>query len=211
MDHTEFIILRDVQVLLQWIDCYVCKAHPDLGRPGPVCPFVKPSLDKGKLLTRFSYEIDGSDREKIEQKTYEYMRAFMEIPLSNEQDRLSTALVVAFPNIPQDKSGVLDSIQVQVKTEFVRNGLMVGQFHQTCSEPGIHNGDFAVSRSPFALLAMRYMALHDILFLNQEKVWFDAYYLHYGARYERGQVSNREGFVDLFYKTQKRLSGTASL
>ena len=203
---TKFISLRDVQTVLKWIEAYVCKSHPDLGRAGPICPFVKPSLDKGKLLVSFSYDIDGGDIGKIEHRTYEHMNEFLKLPLSSEQDRLNTALITVFPNIRQETSKVIDSVHTRVKTEFVRNGLMLGQFHQTCSEPAARNRDFEISRSPFPIFAIRYMALHDILFLNQKTVWFDEYHLRFGTKYELGQVSNREGFVDMFNETKERLS-----
>ncbi len=158
----------------------------------------------------FAYDIDGSDRGQVEQaverRVYEYMDEFLKVPILDEQDRLNKSLVMVFPSIPQEISEVIDSVHARVKTEFVRKGLMIGQFHQTCPEPAIHNRDFEVMRSPLPTFALRYMAVHDILFLNQKKIWFDEYCLRFGAKYELGQVSNKDGFVDMFNETKERFS-----
>ena len=206
MAYTEFVTLKDVQAVLDWLLTYVSKPHPDLGRTGAICPFVKPSLDNGKLLISFSYDIDGNDAGKVKQRTYKYMEEFLKLPLANEQDRSNTALIAVFPNVSQDISEIIDIIHAQLKTEFVQKGLMLGQFHPTCPERAVRNEDFEIMKSPFPLFVMRYMSVHDILFLNQKKVWFNEYCLHFGAKYELGQISNREGFVDMFIETKDRFA-----
>ncbi len=209
MDRTGFVLLKDVQAVLDWIESFICKPHPDLGRKGAICHFVKPSLDKGKLLIDFSYDIDGSDIGEVEQRTYQYMDRFLQLLVSDEQDRVNKSLVMVFPNIPRERCEVIDAVHARVKTKFVKTGLMLGQFHQTCPEPAVRNRAFEVSRSPLPAFALRYMAVHDILFLYQKKIWFDEYCLRFGRKYELGQISNKDGFVDLFNQTKERFSSLA--
>jgi hypothetical protein len=60
---------------------------------------------------------------------------------------------------------------------------MVGQFHPTCTEPAARNTTFMVNRAPVPLVAIRRMALHDVLFLHQWEDWFLEYSNRFGHRY----------------------------
>ena len=61
--------------------------------------------------------------------------------------------------------------------------------------------------SPFPLIAMRQMALHDILFLQDNESWFAAYDLRFGARFrEQEKLEDFERpMLDLYRKTKARL------
>jgi hypothetical protein len=43
--------LDALRAVADWIESYVIKPHEDLGRPGPVCPFVPGALER-KLQSR---------------------------------------------------------------------------------------------------------------------------------------------------------------
>jgi len=60
-------------------------------------------------------------------------------------------------------------------------GLMVTRCHARCDGRTVHNPALKVFTSPFPLIAMRHMALHDILFLQDNESWFAAYDLRFGA------------------------------
>ena len=79
---------------------------------------------------------------------------------------------------------MLDFVQAKIKHKFVNSGLMVGQFHQNCNERGVYNRGFRVSISPYPLIAVRHMALHDIIFLKENEAWFKAYNIRFGERFK---------------------------
>jgi hypothetical protein len=62
-----------------------------------------------------------------------------------------------------------------VKDEFVADGLMVGQFHPVCANPGLWNEDFRPLRSPVPLLAIRQMLVFDLPFLTTSAGHIDAW------------------------------------
>lgn len=83
----------------------------------------------------------------------------------------------------------LDAVYYADLKDFaVESGLMVGQFHPRCDERAVRNPDFKVSVAPVALLAMRHMAPHDILFLHPSGRWFKQYDLRFGPHFERGRI-----------------------
>ena len=71
----------------------------------------------------------------------------------------------------------------------VNFGLMIGQFHPKCRERAIHNPRWnAISQSPVPLVAMRHMAIHDIMFLDDNEEAFRVYDGKFGLRFaERGK------------------------
>jgi hypothetical protein len=192
-----------------WIEEFICEPRPDLGRAGPVCPFVRPSLERELLSMAFHYEIDGSSVKAVKRTISDYGAKFLKLPFASERDRGLLSLLVVFPNIPEERAGVIDAVHAEMKTQFVQRGLMLGQFHPNCTAPAVHNHSFRAFVSPFPLFAMRYMSYHDILFLSEQEQWFAEFYLRFGSKYELGQVSNR-GFVDMFNKAKERFPKVTS-
>jgi heptaprenyl diphosphate synthase len=82
----------------------------------------------------------------------------------------------------------LDAVYAYLKDFAVESGLMIGQFHPRCDERAVRNPDFAVSVAPVAMLAIRHMAPHDILFLHHSGQWFKEYDLRFGSHFERGRI-----------------------
>ncbi|MBI5950737.1 MAG: hypothetical protein HY865_03690 [Chloroflexi bacterium] len=198
-------ILADATVIFEWTKDYISQPHPDLGRSGSICPFVPPSLAKDTFYLALQYEIDGSCADTLKQVILQYSDVFLDYPPTDEKNYIYKAIVVAFPNIPDEQSTVLDVVHREVKDAFVRKGMMIGQFHRNCPEPAARNPFFKISTSPIPLVAMRYMSIHDILFLNECGEWFSEYQKRFGWKYEAGKVSEAL-YRELYYKTKELYS-----
>lgn len=206
MTRLDLISIRDMEELLTWIKGFICLPHSQLGRSGSVCPFVLPSIEKNAFSVAFHYEIDGSDADKIKHIIASYADMFLKLSLetNRESDRELLTFLVIFPNIPQERSSIIDAVHAEMKTYFVQKGLMLGQFHPNCVEPAIHNPSFHVNIAPFSLLAIRNMAFRDLQFLAEKEQWFAEYYLRFNSRYELNQVPKRGGLVELFNDARER-------
>ncbi len=66
-------------------------------------------------------------------------------------------------------------VQAKLKNDFVARGLMLGQFHPHCDEPGLWNDDFRPLRSPVPLLGIRHMVPTDFPFWKNDKTLFARY------------------------------------
>jgi len=188
--------------LYKWMRDYICQEHPQLGRRGPICPFVQSAIDKDALSLTFHYEVDGSSTAAIENLLRNYIKVFLCSQLPSECSSTLKAMLVVLPRILPEQTNVLDIVQARVKDDFVQNGLMLGQFHKNCPEPAVHNPQFPVSISPIPFFAIRYMAEHDILFLHQKKHWFTEYCARFAWSYEQGKAKSE--FVELFQEAKKR-------
>jgi Domain of unknown function (DUF6875) len=106
-----------------------------------------------------------------------------------------------FPNIVGD-TFIVDDVAREVKTEFVQSSLMIGEFHPGSRIAAARNPEFYPMIAPFAMLAIRNMSWHDILFLHQKKIWFKEYDARFGSLYQENKVSNSSGLVDLYHATK---------
>jgi hypothetical protein len=152
-----------------WIETFVSRRHADLGRDGFVCPFVPPSIDR-QLLWLAGHEDEVRRPEDLAGVMLDYRDWFLELPPQAGNEKVYKAIVVLFPDL-QSESGfnLIDAAQRQLKSAFVSQGLMIGQFYPLCDEPGVRRLEFRPLRSPVPLLVIRYMTRFDLPFLTDPK------------------------------------------
>jgi hypothetical protein len=138
----------------------------------------------------FHYDVDGQSVAEVEAITQKYIHLFLDHYPLDRPDAILQTLLVVFPNIPIERSTVIDDAHQTLKSAFVQRGLMLGQFHMTCPEPAVRNPDFPAMVSPLPFFAIRHMAQHDVLFLHQRPDWFSQYDARLGEAYHLGKVSH---------------------
>lgn len=158
---------RSLQDMVNWINAFLAKPHPQAGRPGPVCPFIPRSL---KLDTVWLAAIPsrGLTQADIEVLVKRYRDTFL--ALEPAQGELATykAIMLVFPDVdPGEAADLIDGVQRSLKPYFVEEGLMIGEFHAQNQTPGLHNPHFRPLRSPVPMLAIRFMVESDLPFLDR--------------------------------------------
>lgn len=166
--------LADLRQIAAWAVDFLNAPHQRLGRRGPVCPYTRLSMDNNTFL--LAHAGGEHDVPTIESTVDRYRQWFMELleRLDGPRGHLLTILVV-LPGFDQTDSAPLDALQGRLKDAFVREGLMVGQFHPRCEQSGLWNEDFRPLRAPVALLAMRRMVSSDLPFLLDSASHLSAY------------------------------------
>jgi hypothetical protein len=154
------------RTISHWAESYLCKGHSELGREGPVCPFTAPSLSKELFWLTVEDGADLSGPESAE-KVKRYLEWFLELePTSGPESILKTILII-YPGISHElAASKLESVQKMLKPQFVKRGIMIGQFYAGCPETGLWNDSFRPLESPIPLLAIRYMVPSDFPFLH---------------------------------------------
>jgi hypothetical protein len=158
--------------LRRWTMEYLCQPHPDLGRPGPVCPYTGHAVTVRCLWAAF-VEGDKIDKEFFTAVVDDMNDLFPLLPPEHEPDSKLKAVLTVFPDLTEFDN--LDAVQRSQKTRFVDKGLMLGQFYPGCTIAGLHNPDFPALDSPLPLLAVRHMAPTDFAFLKTQRKWVDTY------------------------------------
>lgn len=154
--------------ILNWSEEFLVSSHPQLGRTGPVCPYTAPSLRKDLYYIGVPVD-DGGGLDMptmIAQLRFWHGRIAADLSAS---DRELLALLMVLPHLDHRDSTELDELQRKAKDEFVAEGLMIGQFHPVCPEPGLWSRTFRPLRSPIPLLAVRQLLVFDLPFLESEQ------------------------------------------
>jgi hypothetical protein len=138
---------EDLRTVVRWSREFLVPSHPELGRTGPVCPYTKPSQDRELFLLAVLGGV--TDIHEIGIRVDRLRRRYEEIAgtLQDSERQLLTVLLLLPAFDPTDSTD-LDELQRGAKPEFVASGLMIGQFHPTCQQPGLWNPDFRPLRSP---------------------------------------------------------------
>jgi hypothetical protein len=154
------------KIILGWTREFLCKSHPDLGREGPVCPFTQPSLSQKLFWVTM---IRGPEINQLQagHAIEHYRDLLLELePKTGPASTLKTILIL-FPDLSHAKASVeMEALQKRLKPDFVKKGLMLGQFYEGCPESGLWNDSFHPLQSPLPLLAIRNMVPSDFPFLH---------------------------------------------
>jgi len=155
---------------VDWCEHFLGRPSKLVGRSGNVCPFVPESMMRGALKFAVIYfkNLGKAAISEIE----EIVPAFRERFLADEKAigkiDIFGSWVLIFPEVtPEQAAEVIDGPQRKMKPTFVKEGLMLGEFHPISLSPGLRNPAFRPLRSPIPLLVIRHMVESDIDFLSR--------------------------------------------
>ena len=102
--------LGALQAVADWIKTFVVTPHKDLGRAGPVCPFVPGSLER-KTLWLAPEQIADRSAATVVELMNGYMRRFLDAQPTDGDDAKYKVIVVVFADLPADRAqGVFDDV-----------------------------------------------------------------------------------------------------
>ena len=150
----------------QWLEHFLTKPHPALGRTGLVCPFVPRAL-KMETIQMVEVSTQGLNQTELEALVKDCRETFLNQFPQQGSLAIYKALLLIFPDIQNEQCGIVDQVQQKLKPFFVEKGLMLGEFHRFNQSPGLHNPDFRPLQSPVPMLAIRFMTEADLPFLSR--------------------------------------------
>ncbi|MEU3765290.1 DUF6875 domain-containing protein [Amycolatopsis keratiniphila] len=169
--------------LSDWLEDYIKRPHPELGRSGPVCPFVGPAQRAGAVELVAHHWSGPRNLEEMSALVADAIQFFRTAPWQSDNTTLR-ALVVAVTGLEPSDWRLFDGdTQVVAENAVVAQGLMLGLFHPNCVEPASRNTSFPVNRSPLPVVVIRNMAFHDILFLHSDPTAFGHYLRRFGSSF----------------------------
>lgn len=168
--------------VLLWFKNFVTKSHPKFGRDGAVCPFVKPSIENdATYLSVARFPFYSITTENLFQDMLRYRDLFLTLePLEGEIAKLKS-LVILLPDVTTENieeetlSDFMEPLHKQMKSELLKDNLLIGQFYPGCKIPGTWSPEFFPLRSPTPLLVIRNLIETDWRFLHGTPEWEQAY------------------------------------
>jgi len=175
--------------IARWVTSYLMTSHPDLGRPGEVCPFTSRAyqLDTIRIGVSFAHSPDGT---VIRQTMRDCLRQFASIACDATTTQFRT-VIVGFPNLTdQEGVGALRTAQRRLTLRCLWDGLMIGRFHPASEDEGLWNPDFRPMRAPIPLLAVRHLVRNDAPFALRHPALLASYLCRYAAAAPRHLSAN---------------------
>lgn len=160
--------------LLAWISDHLLQPHPELGRPGPVCPFVRQSMARQLVWVGSAAGGDEISVQRMRDIVDDAFETYSALLGENPADARGLTLVTVFPELT--RYDLIDAVHRARKTQVVTAGLMLGQFYPGCAVPGLWNSDFHPLDAPVPMLVLRPMMSTDFPFLVSRTEWLYAYF-----------------------------------
>jgi hypothetical protein len=157
-------------------------------RLAEVCPFVRDSLDYDVFWIEES-NFDDSQVDEIEHLARRQLVDFKTAEPAFDPETQGPAqlpvlwktFLTFFPRVIH-KSRVtagfplFDDLHAKLKPDFIKAGLMLGQFYAGCPQPAIYNEEWTGPlASPYPAFAIRYIAKHDKLFISPTSSEYEIY------------------------------------
>ena len=172
--------LAALRTVADWITRFVARPHTDLGREGPVCPFVPEALER-KTLWLAAEHIAGRRVADVVQRIHRYQTQFLQQPFHGESVH-DHSLVVVFTDLSADRAkGLFDDVLEHLAVpSYVEDGLVMGGFYEHHEGTAVYNRGFRPFRSPVPFLLMRHAVISDWKFFVDHDDWLNRWAHRYG-------------------------------
>ena len=173
--------LDALRAVADWIKTFVARPHKDLGRAGPVCPFV-PGAWERQTLWLAPEQIADRSVQAVVQRINEYKKLFLHAQPMDGDDANSKAIVVVFTDLSADRakdffSAVLQHLGVP---SYVEDGLVLGGFYASNEGSAIYNPSLRPFTAPVPFLLVRHAVISDWKFFLDNEDWLTLWARRYG-------------------------------
>ena len=173
--------LDALHAVADWIKTYVVKPHKDLGRAGPVCPFVPGALER-KTLWLAPEQIADRPMPQVVELIDGYQRIFPEVQPTEGGEAIYKSFVVVFTDLSADRAGAFfgDVLQHLAVPSYVEGGFVMGGFYEGNEATAVYNPSFRPFISPVPFLLMRQAVISDWKFFLDNEDWLNLWARRYG-------------------------------
>ena len=173
--------LGALQAVADWIKTFVATPHKDLGRPGPVCPFVPGSVER-KTLWLAPEQIADRSVPAVVELMDGYIRRLLETQPTDGDDTKYKTIVVVFADLPADRAqGVFDGVLQQLAvSSYAEDGILFGPFYEGNEGTALYNSSFRPFQSPVPFLFVRHTVITDWKFFLDNEELLDLWARRFG-------------------------------
>ena len=173
--------LDALRAVADWIKTFVARPHKDLGRAGPVCPFV-PGAWERKTLWLAPEKIADRSVQDVVQLINEYKKVFLHAQPIDGDDVNYKSIVVVFTDLSADRAKDFfdDVLQHLGVPSYVEDGLVLGGFYASNEGSAIYNPSFRPFTAPVPFLIVRHAVISDWKFFLDNEDWLNLWARRYG-------------------------------
>jgi uncharacterized protein DUF6875 len=193
--------LDALRTVADWIKTFIVSPHDDLGRAGPVCPFVPVSLEL-KTLWLAPEHVGGHAVPDVVDLVTGYQRLFLGAQPTDGDDAIYKAIVVVFTDLSPDRAkeffdGILQDLAVP---SYEADGFVMGGFYEGNEAGAIYNPSFLPFTSPVPFLLIRQAVTSDWKFFLDDDAWLKLWAQRHG---ESGAVALAQELRHLPWREQR--------
>ena len=183
MNKTRELALDDLDALrtvADWIKTFVASPHQDLGRAGPVCPFVPGALVRNTLWLALERVAERSVPDVVE-LIKGYQRLFKDAQPADGDDATYKSFVVVFSDLSADRASDFfgDLLEQVAVPSYENDGFVMGGFHEGNEGTAIYNASFRPFTSPVPFLLVRQAVVSDWKFFLDNEEWLNRWSRRY--------------------------------
>jgi hypothetical protein len=173
--------LAALRTVADWIKSFVARPHKDLGRDGPVCPFVPEAWERKTLWLASEHIADRSVPDVV-QLIKRYKTQFLHAQPIDGDGANYKVIVVVFTDLPADRAQGLfdDVVQHLAVPSYVEDGILFGPFYEGNKGTAIYNSGFRPFQSPVPFLFVRHGVISDWKFFLDNDDWLNRWAHRYG-------------------------------
>ncbi len=173
--------LDGLQSVADWIKSFIVRPHKNLGRAGPVCPFVPESLDRKTLWLAPAHIAERGVSEVVELMSG-YKKLFLDTQPIDGDDIAYKVVVVVFTDLPAARAQrVFDDVLQQLAVpSYAEDGILFGPFYEGNEGTALYNASFRPFQSPVPFLFVRHGVVSDWKFFLDDDAWLKPWAQRYG-------------------------------
>lgn len=152
-----------IDLAWRWLNDFPVNPHPELGRTGPVCPYMGRALEH-HVVRLFPFDAREGD-EALAARARELRMEFQDRCRRRESERSYLVFFLVPYGLPEPAlKALVERVHAQLRPEFVAGGMLAGDFWPAHETPGLHSASFRPFASPLPILGMRNMVPGDLAF-----------------------------------------------
>ena len=173
--------LNALVAVADWIKTFVARPHQDLGRAGPVCPFVPWALER-KTLWLVPEHIADRDVQGVVELMSSYKSLLLDSEPTDGDDASYKVVVVVFTDLSADRAQSLfgDVLQQLAVPAYAEHGILFGPFYEGNEGTAIYNSGFRPFQSPVPFLFVRHGVISDWKFFLDNEEWLNIWARRFG-------------------------------
>jgi hypothetical protein len=170
-----------LRAVADWIKTFVVQPHENLGRAGPVCPFVPASLAR-RILWLAPVQIADRGVPEVVEVIHGYKRLFLETEPTGGDDAAYKVIVIVFTDLSADRAQVVfgDVTRQLAVPSYAEDGIVFGPFYEGNEGTAIYNSGFRPFQSPVPFMFVRSGTISDWKFFLDDEDWLGLWARRYG-------------------------------
>lgn len=173
--------LAALRTVADWMKSFVARPHKDLGRDGPVCPFVPESLERKTLWLACEHIADRSVSDVVQLINGRKTQFLRTQPIDGDGANYKV-IVVIFTDLAANRAQRIfgEVLRELAVPSYVEDGILFGPFYEGNEGTAIYNSGFRPFQSPVPFLFVRHGVISDWKFFLDNDDWLNRWAHRYG-------------------------------